>query len=87
PVILKYFNPKRTKTNYEGVIGKEALVIVPIDNIKATGQVLVDGQEWSAKTADGSRIEKDVKVMVQGITGVKLIVSPKNMDVSQTLIT
>ena len=81
PVILKYFNPKRTKTNYEGVIGKEALVIVPIDNIKATGQVLVDGQEWSAKTADGSRIEKDVKVMVQGITGVKLIVSPKNMDV------
>jgi membrane protein implicated in regulation of membrane protease activity len=75
PVVIKYFNPKRVKTNYEGVIGKEAVVLATIDNINAAGQVSVDGQEWSARSLDGSIIEKGNKVKVQGITGVKLIVS------------
>lgn len=75
PYVLKYFNPKRTKTNYEGVIGKEALVIATIDNINATGQVSVDGQEWSARSLEGNIIEKGNKVKVQGISGVKLIVT------------
>jgi membrane protein implicated in regulation of membrane protease activity len=75
PMVLKYFNPKRTKTNYEGVIGKTAIVISTIDNINAIGQVRVDGQEWSAKSITGNIIEKGVKVKVEGITGVKLIVS------------
>lgn len=80
PLVLKYFNPKRTITNYEGVVGKEAMVIVTIDNIKATGQVIVDGQEWSARTADGSVLDKNTKVKVQGITGVKLIVTKIKED-------
>jgi membrane protein implicated in regulation of membrane protease activity len=75
PVVLKYFNPKRTKTNYEGVIGKEALVIMTIDNGNAAGQVSVDGQEWSAKSLNGDVIEKGSKVKIQGITGVKLVVT------------
>lgn len=75
PLVLKYFNPKRTKTNYEGVIGKEALVIVTIDNINAVGQVVVDGQEWSARSLEGVVLEKGTKVSVQGISGVKLMVS------------
>jgi membrane protein implicated in regulation of membrane protease activity len=75
PLVLKYFNPKRTKTNYEGVIGKVALVITTIDNMNAVGQVIVDGQEWSAKAMEDVVIEKGHKVKVHGITGVKLIVS------------
>jgi membrane protein implicated in regulation of membrane protease activity len=75
PFVIRYFNPKRTKTNYEGVIGKDALVITTIDNMKAEGQVTVDGQEWSARSLEGSIIEKGVKVKIQGISGVKLIVS------------
>lgn len=75
PVVLKYFNPKRIRTNYEGVIGKEALVITTIDNINAVGQVSVDGQEWSAKSLEGNIIEKGNKVKVQGIAGVKLMVT------------
>lgn len=80
PVVIKYFNPKRVKTNYEGIIGKEAIVITPIDNLNSVGQVRVDGQEWSARSLDGSYIEKDVKVKVQGISGVKLIVSIDKED-------
>jgi membrane protein implicated in regulation of membrane protease activity len=75
PLVLKYFNPKRTKTNYEGVIGKVALVTATIDNMNAMGQVVVDGQEWSAKAMEDIVIKKGEKVRIHGITGVKLIVS------------
>jgi membrane protein implicated in regulation of membrane protease activity len=75
PLVIKHFNPKRTKTNYQGVIGKEAMVTITIDNMNATGQVIVDGQEWSARSLDGNVIEKGTKVKVEGISGVKLIVS------------
>lgn len=75
PLVIKYFNPKRVKTNYEGVIGKDALVLNTIDNMNATGQVIVDGQEWTARSLEGKIIEKGTKVKVQGISGVKLIVT------------
>lgn len=75
PLVLKYFNPKRTKTNYEGVIGKEAMVTITIDNMNAVGQVIVDGQEWSAKSLDGNVIGQGTRVKIHGIAGVKLIVS------------
>lgn len=77
PYIIKYFNPKRIKTNYEGVVGKEALVTITIDNIKAEGQVIVDGQEWTARSSEGNVIEKGTRVTVQDISGVKLIVKIK----------
>lgn len=80
PLVIKYFNPKRIKTNYEGVIGKEALVTILIDNINASGQVIVDGQEWTARSTNDSIIEKGIKVEVLKISGVKLIVQPKKEE-------
>lgn len=75
PLVMKYFNPKRVRTNYEGVIGKIGLVKTEIDNLNATGLVVVDGQEWSARSSDGSKIEPGEKVKVLSISGVKLIVT------------
>lgn len=75
PLTIKYINPKRIKTNYPGVIGKQATVIVTIDNQKAVGRVSVEGQEWSAKSLDGTVIVAETTVKVQGISGVKLIVA------------
>lgn len=80
PLVLKYFNPKRTRTNYEGVIGKEALVTMTINNINAEGQVIVDGQEWSARSQLGNTIEKGTRVKVQSIQGVKLFVTIKKEE-------
>jgi membrane protein implicated in regulation of membrane protease activity len=74
PLVVKYFNPKRVKTNYEGVIGKVALVTTSIDNINAVGQVTVDGQEWSARSLDNKMLEKGTTVKIEGISGVKLLV-------------
>ncbi|MHB8128682.1 MAG: NfeD family protein [Mobilitalea sp.] len=80
PLVIKYFNPKGTNTNQEGVIGKDAFVIIKVDNMKAVGQVTVDGQEWSARSLEGNMIEKGTKVEVRGISGDNLIVTSKEKN-------
>lgn len=77
PVVKKYFNSTRVKTNYAAVIGKEAFVTVTINNDMGTGLAVVDGQEWTARSIDGSVIEKGSKVIVEDISGVKLMVKIK----------
>lgn len=78
PIAVKYFNQERQKTNAERLIGEKALVLEDIDTLKAVGKVEVFGQEWSAKTDEpDGKIEKDTIVEVEGIQGVKLIVSKK----------
>lgn len=75
PVVVKYFNRERQKTNAESLIGKRAYVIEDIDTMKAVGRVEILGQEWSAKTDEpDGKIAKDTVVIVEGIQGVKLIV-------------
>jgi membrane protein implicated in regulation of membrane protease activity len=77
PIVKKYFNSTRTKTNYEAVIGREALVTGMIDNINNAGWAVVNGLEWSARSVNGEIIEKGTKVVVESIAGVKLMVSIK----------
>lgn len=77
PIVKKYFNSTRVKTNYAAVIGREALVISTIDNFNAAGMVVVDGQEWTARSLEGDIIDKGTKVVVESISGVKLIVRIK----------
>lgn len=74
PIALKYFNKNRTRTNAESLLGSEAIVLEPIDNIKATGRVQASGQEWMARSADDQPIAAGAKVRVEEIRGVKLIV-------------
>ena len=78
PIAVRYFNQERQKTNAERLIGEKALVLEDIDTLKAVGRVSVGGQEWSAKTDEpDGKIGKDTIVEVEGIQGVKLIVSKK----------
>lgn len=74
PVAAKYFNKQRTKTNYESLIGKEAKITIKVDNINASGQAVLNGQEWAARSVDDSVIEPGERVIVRNISGVKLIV-------------
>lgn len=78
PLAIKYFNQNRQKTNADSLIGQQGVVMEEIDTLNAAGRVLVNGQEWSAKT-DGpnGKIAKDRVVMIDGIQGVKLIVRDK----------
>lgn len=75
PMAMKYMNKNRTKTNAESLIGREAVVTQTIENLKAQGQVMVNGMEWTARSvAEGDIIEKDTIVKIERIDGVKLIV-------------
>ncbi|MGN0426070.1 MAG: NfeD family protein [Acetatifactor sp.] len=85
PIAVKYFNKNRTKTNVDSLIGRQAIVITAIDNLKATGQVAVGGQEWSARGPESnSRIESGAVVRITAINGVKLIVVPEGQYVEMT---
>ncbi|NLL73048.1 MAG: NfeD family protein [Clostridiales bacterium] len=77
PIVKKYFNTTRVKTNYAAVIGKEAMVTTTINNINGTGIARVNGQEWTARSVNDTVIEKGTKVIVEDISGVKLMVSIK----------
>ena len=75
PIAVKHFNKKREKTNLDSVIGKTAVVTIPIHNLKETGQVMLDGKEWTARSNDSSKqFDKDALVKVVSINGVKLMV-------------
>lgn len=71
PLMKKFVKTPETKpTNVYSIIGKEGIVLEDIDSINGTGQVKVKGELWSA-TSDES-IEKDTKIKVLSINGVKL---------------
>lgn len=74
PVAMKFFNQQRQKTNAESLIGQNALVKEEIDSIRATGMVVVNGMEWSAKSDESETIPAETVVLIKGIQGVKLIV-------------
>lgn len=75
PIAVKYFNKDRVKTNVESMVGRQAIVTEEIDNMKAVGQVTVNGQEWTARSRDERvKIPEGEIVAVKAISGVKLIV-------------
>ena len=60
------------RTNADRLIGRDGVVIVPLNGAEGKGQVKIDGQVWSAK-AD-TDIAEGIKVTVKAIEGVKLVV-------------
>lgn len=77
PLVVKYINPRRARTNSDELIGETVKVTRRIDNRAAEGTALAKGLEWSARAiSDDMIIEKDILVKVVRIEGVKLIVEP-----------
>jgi len=74
PIVVKKFNLKKEKTNYDRVLGMVGNVMKTISNLDATGKVIVSGQEWTARSVNDTKIEKGSKVLIKEIVGVKLIV-------------
>ena len=78
PLVKKYINNKHTRTNVEAIVGMTGRVVEAINGIEGTGAVIVDGKTWSARALNENiRIEADTFVTVREVSGVKLIVEPK----------
>ena len=72
PWALKYLNSRTVRTNADSLIGQTAL-----DNLNAKGQVKVEGQIWTARSiSDDVQLHEGQKVMIESISGVKVIVKP-----------
>lgn len=77
PLVKKYFSKNHhVPTNVDAVIGRICIVTDDIDNLAASGQVIVDGMTWTARSEKGEKIRKDSQVRVLSVNGVKLIVEP-----------
>ena len=79
-IVRKHITPRISKTNIDSVIGATGIVLSPVDNIAALGQVQVNGVEWSARSTDGAQIPAGTLVRVDKIEGVKVFVSPAEVS-------
>ena len=71
PLMKKFTkNEKTVPTNFFSLSGKQGIVTKKIDSDNSTGQVKVKGELWSAISEKD--IEKDAKVKILGVDGVKL---------------
>lgn len=68
-------NIKGSQTNLDLNIGKTAMVVETIDNIKETGAVKINGLVWTARSTDGSIIEVGEVVIFERVSGNKAFVS------------
>lgn len=76
PFVKKFVSPKRTATNTDALLGREAVVTEPIDNLRATGALKLDGKEWTARSEAGDSLQAGTVVKIVRIEGVKLYVEP-----------
>lgn len=81
PVAVRYFNKDRTKTNVESLVGQKGIVVKEVNNLEGTGQVSLNGMEWSARSIDGKGpIPEGAVVVVREIRGVKVLVQESAAD-------
>ena len=74
PLLKRYLNKNTVKTNVDALAGRRALVIERIDNLQATGRIMLDGADWTARSVDGSVIEEQSEVVIRSVQGVKALV-------------
>ena len=82
PLTKKFLTPKLTATNIDSVIGSTGLVTASIDNMEAHGQVKLGAMEWTARSTSGEPIPEGTLIRVDRIEGVKVFVSPVEVNVT-----
>ena len=78
PIAVRFYNSHRIKTNAESLIGQSAILTEDIDNLSGKGKAVINGMEWTARSAyDEEKLKEGTTVTVKRIQGVKLIVEEK----------
>ncbi|MCX7745875.1 MAG: NfeD family protein [Clostridia bacterium] len=77
PILQKCFKINREikPSAVDAMTGKQAVVVKDISS-QEFGLVKVDGESWTAKSSSGETMIEGQTVVVKGVEGVKLIVSP-----------
>ena len=78
PLAKKFINERAAKTNKDTIPGRTAIVTEEVNNLNATGHVMIDGLPWTARAASEEEIiPVGEEVVVESIEGVKCIVKRK----------
>lgn len=56
------------------LIGKRGVVVEQIDNVRASGRVTIDREEWRARSEAGDSIPVDTMVEVAALDGTRVVV-------------
>ena len=80
PLVRKHFVPRLVKTNVDSVVGTQGPVTERIDNLASCGQVKLGAMVWSARSTSGQPIEAGTVIRVDRIEGVKVYVSPAEVE-------
>ncbi|MCL2563925.1 MAG: NfeD family protein [Oscillospiraceae bacterium] len=80
PLVKKYVSSKEVPTNANRVLEMVGLVKETIHNIDGKGAVYVGNKLWTARSEDGTPIQKGTQVDILRIEGVKLIVRPHEAE-------
>lgn len=73
PIAVKYLSKNKAKTNVDEMIGRIASITKEIVD-EETGEAIIAGETWMAKSANCKSIKEGTKVRIVEIRGVKLIV-------------
>ena len=80
PLVKKFLKKRKSQeTNLELILGHVGIVEEDVNNDLALGAVRINGLVWSARSEDGTEIEKGEFVVVQNISGNKLIVKKREI--------
>lgn len=75
PVVENHLNNSREKTNIDSLVGRHGKVLEEIDNFNQTGKVMLNGMEWTARSADPTeKIPAGAKVEVVEVKGAHIVV-------------
>ncbi len=77
PLLIRHFNRRsasRPKTNVDALVGKKARVVEAIEGGIHCGRVTIDGDNWQARSEDGTAIGEGEIVDVTGIDSIILSV-------------
>lgn len=77
PLAMRYVNSRTVKTNVESLAGEIARVTEEINNEMGQGTAVLIGQEWTARSTDDTVIPAGSLVVVDAVSGVKLMVHKK----------
>ena len=76
PFVRKFVTHKKTATNADMVLGREAYLTEAVDNIRGTGSLKLDGKEWTVRSMDQTVLPAGTLVKIVKLEGVKLYVTP-----------
>lgn len=83
PLIVKWWSERDKRipqTNAQGLIGKMGKVVETIDAERRTGRVQVDGDNFLARSTDGSIIAQDTHVVIKELDSTIVIVAPTSEE-------